>query len=268
MATRYALDGRGGGEALPPFLQGRTRATAGSFQTQPMITPRPSVVPGEVDPRKQFHQQRKEQFGPGSGVLSGRPSVSKPAITPKQPFGSMFGGNVPGLNQGAATPGEKPPTQTLFEFLKRDLENERTRALSGARSSAAARGVFYGTPLTTSEGDIETSFLRGLGQLQSGLIGQEQQNELARLGLATNLIGQPASFGELSQLGQGDADVYNTIGGLFAGQQPPADQPSITPNVAVNPQQQQPLTQAGPGLPFKRGTQGSLPISPRFLRSR
>jgi len=145
-------------------------------------------------------------------------------------------------------------TKTLFEFLKKDLENERNNALSNARSSAAGRGVYYGTPLTTSEGDINTSFLRGLGQLQSGLIQNEQQNELQRLGLASNLIGSPPSFSDLAQQGQGNPDVYQTIGSLFAGQQVPG-QPAITPAVqkpAATPIQ----------APFRPGQQTPVPLKP------
>lgn len=204
----FALDGRGGGQALPPFLQGRTTATKGPFQTQPMITPRPMVAPREVKPNV--------------GLPQG------PAITPKQPMAAQP------TNQPA---NQKPGTQTLFEFLKRDLENERNQALAGARTSASARGVFYGTPLTTSEGDINTSFLRGLGQLQAGLINSEQDRELQRFGLASNLIGSPASFGELASLGQGNPDVYSTIGSLFAGPQAQAQRPGpvITPKNPLPP---------------------------------
>lgn len=200
MALKYALDGRGGGQAMPPFLQGRTTATKGPFQTKPMITPKSMVAPGEVRPNTGLN-----------------PVPTVPNITP---------------SVGAKKPAQpKSDVQTLFEFLKGDLENERNQALANARSSAAARGVFYGTPLTTSEGDINTSFLRGLGQLQSGLINAEQDRELSRLGLASNLIGSPASFGELAGLGQGNSDVYSTIGSLFAGPQAQAQRPGpvITP---------------------------------------
>jgi len=258
---------QGGGQALPPYLQGRTRSPTGyPYQTQPMITPKSTVFPGEAT-----------GFRPGPaynpGIKPGQFPMPRPNIGPMIPPGILTpGGSVPGLAgptgitppANAAANAGKPDQQTLFEFLKKDLENERNSALSNARSDAANRGVFYGTPLTTSEGDINTSFLRGLGQLQSGLIQNEQSNELARLGLASNLIGSPPSFNDLSQLGQGNPEVYGTIGSLFAGQQPPQG-PAITPNVAPSAQGQPIQGQPAPfkpQLPFRPGQQPIKPVNP------
>lgn len=232
----YGLNDQGGGQALPPFLQGRTATPYRSpFQTKPMITPKASIVPGETRP-----QQYVKAPTPGPNIT--------PAVAPQ-----------PGI-PAASAKANMNDTQTLFEFLKKDLENERNKALGNAQADASARGVYYGTPLTTSEGDINTSFLRGLGQLQSGIIQNDQQNQLARLGMASNLIGSPASFGDLASLGQGNPDVYSTIGSLFAGQQPTAQTgPTITPAATPRP---------GPVLPFPRGQQPIAPVKPvsNFLR--
>lgn len=262
-----------GGQMLPPYLQGRTLTPNGPFKTGPMITPKPTAYPG-VD----------SGFKPNVGYQAPKPLVppAGPAITPNAGNNFGIGGfprqpNLPGLNITPATPQPGIPaasananandTQTLFEFLKKDLENERNSALSNARSSAAGRGVYYGTPLTTSEGDINTSFLRGLGQLQSGIIQNEQQNQLQRLGLASNLIGSPASFGELAQQGQGNPDVYNAIGSLFAGQTPAPAGPQITPNAAPGQAVQKPTAQPiqqpfAPQLPYRPGQQTPTPIKP------
>ena len=263
----YGLNDQGGGQALPPYLQGRTRAPTGyPYQTQPMITPKSTVFPGEatgfkpMTPRPALPGLNITPRAPGPAVPPGLPGITG-TPRPNLPPGLSVGPTAPG-NSTAAT--GKPDQQTLFEFLKKDLENERNSALSNARSDAANRGVFYGTPLTTSEGDINTSFLRGLGQLQSGLIQNEQSNELARLGLASNLIGSPPSFNDLSQLGQGNPEVYGTIGSLFAGQQPPQG-PAITPNVAPSAQGQPIQGQPAPfkpQLPFRPGQQPIKPVNP------
>lgn len=251
---------QGGGQALPPFLQGRTATPYRSpFQTRPMITPKASIVPGEVKP----NIAPANPFGLKPNAPSSTPGLNitpaKPMVGPTVPGGGTL--PVPGITpppglqvDGGNAPAGKPDTQTLFEFLKKDLENERNKALSGAQSDAAARGVYYGTPLTTSEGDINTSFLRGLGQLQSGMIQNEQQNELAKLGMASNLIGSPGSFSDLASMGQGNPDVYSTIGSLFAGQNPQQSiaGPAITPAQSTTPTSP---AKPGPALPFIRGQQ-------------
>lgn len=191
-SRKPALDNRGGGQALPPFLQGRTQAG-------PMITPRDSIVPGET----RFPTFNKP--GIGSNVEP-KPFIGQRPPAPAQPV----------VAQPTAAPiaAAKPTSQTLFDFLKQDLESERNKALAGTRASAASRGVFYGTPLTTSEGDIETSFLRGLGQLQAGILGNEQQLQLQKLGLIPQLLGRPLNAAELGS--GGGSDIFQTIGSLFA----------------------------------------------------
>lgn len=216
--AKFALDNRGGGQALPPFLQGRTPAAPSSpFQTQPIITPKAMVSPGEVKPGVRPNQP---------------PAMAKPGqfSFPQRPMAYPTAAPTPSA-VGTPPPAAKPQF-SLYDFLKQDLEAEQNKALAGANTDAESRGVFYGSPLTTSRGDIKTEFLRGLGQLDSGLIQNERQNELARLGMATNLIGSPPSFGDLASLGQGNPDIYSIIGSLFAGPQGQTQRPgpAITPN--------------------------------------
>lgn len=221
---QFATDGRGGGNALPPYLQGRTSAL-----TRPMVPPTSSVVPGEN--RRMFGSvfRRLGQFGqqaqPQGGIF--RPSV----ITPRQPpvAGAPPVAGTPGAGQPPQPAGQPAAAQTLYEFFKGDLERERDRALANARTDAAARGVFYGTPLTTSQGDIQTEFGRGLGQLQAGILQNEQGNELQRLALASSLLGS------LPQARSGgiDPEVFRLIGSLFAPRQGPT-------SPAMAPAQQQP----------------------------
>ena len=205
----YALDNRGCGQALPPFLQGRSTMGFGRFRTKPMIPPKSTIVPGEA-----------RGWGPGGP----QKPTQAPKITPAKSAAPVA------LN----TTGQGAPAQTLYEFFKRDLENQRNASLANARVDAAARGVFYGTPLTTSQGNIETEYNRGLGQLQAGLLQNEQQNELQRLGLATSLLGSTpqASSGGISP------DVFAAIGALLAPRQGPigaSTAPQITPAPQQNP---------------------------------
>ena len=208
------FDNRGGGQMLPPFLQGRT-PSKGPYNTQPMITPRASVAPGEVKPQGNPWDVYRKGAVPPSPMIT----PAKPPMAPVAPV--------------APVPPVKSPTQSLFEFMKQDLEGERNKALADTRSSAANRGVFYGSPLTTSEGDINTQYLRGLGQLQAGLISNDEQQNLQRLSLIPQLLGRPLNASEMGGSGNVN-DVMQTIGSLFAPRQGPTA-PAITPAPTQKP---------------------------------
>lgn len=231
----YALDNRGGGQALPPFLQGRVSTLGGGqFGSRPMITPKSTVAPGETKPKTSMFGNiasrlklppRAPGGGPwGPGGPQRVPTPTAPKITP-----------AASAAVAPAPTGQPAPAQTLYEFFKNDLERQRDAAIANARTDASSRGVFYGTPLTTSQGDIQTEFGRGLGQLQAGILQNEQGNELQRLQLASSLLGQTpqASSGGISP------DVFQTIGSLFAPRPGPTGAPPITP--ATQPKQP-PLT--------------------------
>lgn len=168
----------GPGKATPPFLQARRPKLAGP-SSAPVLTP-------------------KDATSPVSPVAAATPAGPVATPTPSQPVQ---------IAQQA-----KPGPQTLYEFLRRDLEDKRNAAIASARADAAARGVFYGTPLTTSQGNIETEFQRGLGQLQAGLLEREQQNELQRLALAAQLYG---GFGGAGG-GEDNSAMMQLIGSLLA----------------------------------------------------
>jgi hypothetical protein len=229
------FDNRGGGQALPPFLQGRSRST-GPFGTQPMIAPKSTIAPGEAGgPMGIFNRLRKPQpKAPGAWG-------SGPQITPRPT--ALANSMAPPPVAPAMT---KPPAQGLFEFMKQDLVDERNKALANARTSASERGVYYGTPLTTSEGDINTQFLRGEGQLQAGILQNQEQNELQRLQVAMGLIGNPASFGQLSGMGQINPELFSIIGSLFAPR-PKGTSPNITPMTPPKPGMA-----PGSGIPSQR----------------
>lgn len=200
----------GGGMALPPFLENRP---APNFR--PAITPRPQIDGDRIAPQ-----------GPNIAPIS-FPESRNPLVKDNL----MYPGGTPGFynNGGAGRPPNVAPTvpqpkpiagvptlgtnapaaQQIFEFLKSDLMRNSARAKDKAIADAAERGVYYGSPLTTSMGDIETEFQRGLGQLAAQTLQNEQGNELERLRLATGLIPQasepdvggvaPEFFGEMGK---------------------------------------------------------------------
>lgn len=193
-----ALDGRGGGLNTPPYLQARVPSPGGQFATRSVM--RPSITP------------KGQNIFERANALK-----TQGSITPKKPIinaqtgAGMAPTQKPGVNPASATPSTP---QTLYDFFKRDLENQRKTAMAGAQTDAAARGVYYGTPLTTSQGDIQTEYLRGLGQLQSGILQNEQQNQLQRLGLASGLLSNtpmPQGGGSI------DPEVFQMLGTLFGG---------------------------------------------------
>jgi len=243
--------------------------------TRPMITPK-AMAPGEVKqgpraPIGMFAGQRAlAGISPmGGGIQPSRPGISpqdafrkmqgKPAITPpnftpitpKQR--DLMGAGGPAV-VGQPAPAEKPVPQTLYDFFKQDLEDQRRNAMADTTSNAASRGVYYGTPLTTSQGDIQTQYLRGLGQLQSGVLQNEQQNELSRLGLAGNLLNTaPQAPG-----GGIDPAVYQMLGTLFGG------------NSAVSGDRSGPMISPvngtkipSPFQPLRPGQQPPIAITPR-----
>ena len=208
----YSTDGRGGGNAMPPYIQARKPAT------RSVITPKSTVMPGETRGNQQYQAGMRQYQG---------------AITPKKPGINAQTGV--GMRPATATPGAAAPTvadapapQTLYDFFKRDLEDKRKSAMAGTEADAASRGVYYGTPLTTSQGDIQTEYLRGLGQLQAGILQNEQQNELSRLGIASGLL----SSAPQAQSGGIDPAVFQMLGSLFGGSSAVSGQrsgPSLTP---------------------------------------
>lgn len=206
-----------GGQANPSYLQMRSPSNPTGNGTRPVITPKPT--------------------GMGDTVA---PSMPKPVSNQVMPQGlPQAGPNITPASGGAQPPqagGED--LNGLYNFFKSDLQNQTKQAKSGAIADASARGVYYGTPLTGSEADIDTQYLRGLGQLQSGMYGNEQQDQLSRLGMATNLIGQS---GANAPPVPGDLDL-SSLGMLFGSS-------SNTPaSPAVNAPRQGPvITKNGEG---------------------
>lgn len=262
--------GPGGGMAAPPYLQGRKPmitpaggapqigAKAPQPMTQPMITPKQSVVPGETRPPAMMptrmgmpqaqpnnvQNMAKQVLNPSGGGFwdKAKAMINKPKATPPN-FTPVPQPSVTGATGGTSP--ISPAGQSAYNVLKGDLEDSRRSAMSGAVSDASSRGVYYGTPLTTSQGDIQTQYLRGLGQLQAGVLGNEQQNELSRLGIGANLLGQAGQ----AQGGKIDPQVMQMIGGLF---NPQAQRPGPITPYGPNNNPNTPEIDPATGLPVQR----------------
>ncbi len=77
------------------------------------------------------------------------------------------------------------PWQQAYQQGYQNLQDQAKLAGANAQADAAKRGVYYGSPLTTSLGDIDTQLQRGAGDLQSNLLlnqaqtmGANQQNAI------------------------------------------------------------------------------------------
>jgi len=245
---------QGGGQAAPPFLEMR-RAVKGKQTTQPVVTPKPQVTPSEV----------ASQPSAGGGQPAAAPP-SAPPVTKKtgQIAHQMQGDIIPQI-QAAAQQGDAtaiawlkkhnaplvgpvggdttttpaPSGQTLddvYNFFKQDLMDATKLAKASATADAAARGVYYGTPLTTSLGDLDTQYLRGLGQLQAGMYGNEQARQLAMMQMAAGM------FTPQYQGSGYDPNTLALLGQIYGwNPKPTATGPGVTPKQPGN------QTQSGVG---------------------
>lgn len=202
-----------GGQQNPPYLQMRRPTPSGlPGASQPVVTPKPAA--------------------PGDTVSMGKsPNAPTPVAQPPMTPGGLGAGQQAPANAPAITPAGAKPVQAggntlgdVYSFMKSDLQNQAKQAKSGAVADASARGVYYGTPLTGSEADIDTQYLRGVGQLDTGMYANEQQNQLSRLGMATNL----SAMGSLNAPPQPGPMDFSGLGALFGNSNP-------TPPGPVNP---------------------------------
>lgn len=241
--TPQTLNSAGkGGQQNPPYLQMKTPVPGASpsmSQSAPVITPAPSMGGDTV-----------------KKAVAAVPTTPTPAVaplaTPQSPVSPVLPNSSSGPTITPATNANPPATgapatpppqaggstlDDVYNFFKSDLQNQTKQAKANATTDASARGVFYGTPLTGSEADIDTQYLRGLGQLQSGMYGNAQQDQLARLGLASNLGYQ----GLMQQPPAPAATNWSALANLF-GSSPSVDPtgtqrngPVITPKGTIAP---------------------------------
>lgn len=228
----------GGGDAKPPYLQVRKPLPKPN-------APRPGLLGGIFNKLQQKPQQFSGLFGNVFNKLTGRQTSTRPVVTPKSTavpgeVAKKPAGTAPMPTQPAAQPAQSKPytLKDFYNFQKGDLEAERNKALGETRAGAESRGLFYGSPLTGSEGDINSQFLRNLGTLQAGMMGNLMEDRRARLGMAANL-------GWQDQMNQpplpGPVD-FSALGAMFGQQQQPGNvkdartgPAKITPKNQSNP---------------------------------
>lgn len=207
-----------GGQQNPAYLQMRKPMAPTGAATTPVITPKAGIGGDTVNP-------------PQRPMASGSPAITPAAPKPPQAGGQSLG--------------------DVYNFFKSDLQNQAKQAKSGAIADASARGVYYGTPLTGSEADIDTQYQRGLGQLDAGMYGNAQQGELVRLGMATNL----SAMGSINAPQAPGPMDWSGLGALFGANN------STAPGVPGTPERKGPVitppkkSGEGYGKPVVKGPQ-------------
>jgi hypothetical protein len=184
-------------------------------------------------------------------------------------------GNLGGLiERQLATPSRfgSAEVQQAFQHGSQNLEDAARMAEAQATTGAQQRGMFFGSPLTTSLGDISTQLQRGKGDLLSNLLmaqaqtgGQDLNQAIAnafRFGENIDLNALRQAQMGLGAVGAGfqGAPTSGQITGQIAGQPLPG-QPGVGGFGALGQlfgQQQQAPSMAGPLSGFRGSTSGSL----------
>jgi hypothetical protein len=242
-----------GGQAQPPYLQMRRPVQAGMTpaypgqQTQPVITPKPSAM-GDPSPAgaAASQAQMKAQQAPAAGSQPGYPAAATTATGQPTP-----GPSVTAMNNSTGQPVQAGGSSLgdVYNYFASDLANQTKQALANTTADASARGVYYGTPLTGSEADINTQYLRGLGQLGAGMYGNAMQQQLAQQGMQSGLLWQ----GGMQQPPTPPPTDWSALGQLF-GTQPatggPRPGPAITPRTGPTGGQAQPMNPVSGSSPY------------------
>src|SRR6266850_439405 len=225
-----------GGSTAPQYLQYQNRLPKPSITPAtggPMVQP---AVPGANAPPPSGVQNNFGLGGSGPNLLSNNPNAI--AGAPSQPSSPQNMGSPPPQAQGGpaaagtapvnpapnqagqgsdalanlgdvlsnhlANPSrfDLPEVKKAYDFFSQDLKDQARLAGSNAITDASARGVYYGSPLTTSLGDINTQLQRGLGALSTNIGLEQAQTQGQDL---SNAIGQGMQFGQLGMQGQQNA---------------------------------------------------------------
>lgn len=229
---------KGGTTSLPPYLQGifepkqnqGNLLSAASQQSTAGMTKASGAAPGQGWGTTPGQQQPTPASQP-PGTVPGAPPATGPAIPPSPvpgatPTGTP-GASVPGT---AATPtGADQNAQmhdALFKQLMeritnpsrydsaavsserqqgmQNLQDQRKIGENNAIADAARRGVYNGTPLTTSLGDIGTQYQRGLGEMEAKITQDTAARHNQDLNDAMNAIFTYGNAQLLSQQQQND----------------------------------------------------------------
>lgn len=242
------------GPKAPTYLQ----------YSSPLATDKPTgVQPAPVQPKPVLSQPSTN----GTGVGGSAPAQSPTQRTQPQVFYSPPVQVPSGLRPGATPPAnpnaniapvvqgngqdistnlgndinnqlqnpsrfDLPQVQQAYNFFKQDLQDQARLAGSNAIADANARGVYYGSPLTTSLGDINTQLQRGLGALATNIGLEQAQTQGQDLNSAIQngmnfgqlgMVGQNQNFNQALQtalLGEQGAPTMTGYGGALGGFSP------------------------------------------------
>jgi hypothetical protein len=193
-------------------LQPQNGAVGVGFR-QPNV-PQPNIDPGRLPQggQPQIPQQ------PGGLPQPGNPLVPEGGAVPLGGLGGL-------LERQLGNPSRfgLPQVQQAFDFLSGELQRGAQGAEQRAITDAQQRGVFFGSPLTTSLGDIATELQRGQGNLASTLALAQAQTGGQDLNAA---IANAFRFGE-NQLGAQQFAGQLGLNALGQGQQGAPDINSI-----------------------------------------
>lgn len=178
----------------------------------------PTAVPGLPQPGGQIPLQ-----APMATPAPTTPTALSPRQQSAVPL-SALGGYIE-QQLGSPSRFDLPVVQNAFNFLAGDLDRQAAARNEQLRADAAARGVFYGSPLTTSQGDLATELQRGKGSLATQLLLNQAQTAGQDMNSA---ISNAMQFGQ-NQLGAQQFAAQMGLGALGQGFQGGAD-----PNAAMN----------------------------------
>lgn len=205
---RQLLDGQpwgrqpspwGGTTSLPQYLQQRQPGSTQPAQsgTSPTIG---TQIAGVVGSQPQPPNMNPTSTAPRSG----------PAIQPPAPQGQQPGPQMPAVPPQAGAIGlenlrgvierqlgtpsryDSELVQSIRQQGTQRLQDEANLLRDRAKADASARGVYHGTPLTSSLGDIDERYLRGLSDFETNLT-REAAN--VRSQDMNNAIGAAMGFG-------------------------------------------------------------------------
>lgn len=190
LQTGLVNPGSGSNNPYNHPVAGATQQPGGVTAPPPASTP-----PGAVPPPPPPPVPPTPPVAPGS-----TPPEQKPGVTDQNDqMGKALWEHLmeqlqnSGRYNNAATNAER-------EYGTRELEDKRNLSEQQAKIDAMNRGVYYGTPLTNSLGDIGERYNRGLGDMETKLVADNAAN-MERDRQAA--IQQILQYGQLQQNGQG-----------------------------------------------------------------
>lgn len=205
----------------------------GGLQKRPKITPASPPPPPVYrdtpieDPNNPGQNYDPQGQGNGDGGFpntgTGNPNIDPPGQPrpgqPPPPNPQGQGGEPPPVQKFPPVPpgdtgiGSGNPWQMQYDAAKGALEAETKTKMAGAITDAQKRGVYYGTPLTTSQGDMNSDYLRSLASLQADTAKNYMDDQFRRQALAAQLMQQQG--GPAQSSGGMTAEQWAALMGIF-----------------------------------------------------